>query len=846
MCKIATVINIFIFLCMIKKYVLTLLAVIAQFLLIEPVFAVKTNTGDLVNLVCFVRFADEADNEVFSNNYSVYEQMFNNESEGANSVFNYFKHSSYGQLRWRSVFFPAPQGEKVVSLQTQYERGFYMKYSSISAPSGYKTDIEKAARLQALSKEIAGYLNTHFPADKQLDGDDDGFIDNLCVIFSKESGRKASEDLLWSENMNIFPPAEIKGKKVANFSMVFDEANGFKFTKNGYEPIPLNTGVICHEMSHTLGTYDLYHVSDNLNPVGVWDLMSDLQPVPQQMLVYTKMKYAKWIDAIPEISTPGTYTLNPVGGTSKENIAYKIKPIGKDEYFVLEYRKKEGYDASIPESGLLIYRINPNVSGGNVNYDGKKRLDETYIFRPGGSTKDDGNILQAAFSAESGRITFGGTATEKPFYSDGTPADFVITNISTCGETLSFTLEASKKKIIVSPLSLVINGAVNSAGNVKVSSDVDWKLSNMPEWLAASITEGTAGTTNVMFTAQSSNPEIKNRTAQILFSAKDGSDVKATLEVAQASSVVSAPEGLTAVTNKNEIALSWYPVVTGDRILGEDFENKTNPNHWTVANTTDRGWRWELAGRFYKAYEGSYAATVYYGSLDHPTRMDESLISPTFAYGKILAFQSRTTASETVVPASDPDYYQVEVSDDDGATWTVLADMRTATSKKVRNKYTKVILDLSSRQSDKMKIRFHAFDTGSEGLTHYWQVDNVEVYDGSSTITITGYKIYRNGALLGTSQTLNFTDANPISGNNEYRISVVGSFGESSLSAPVTVNFATTGIDTAPRIDAVSTTVYTLSGMQVGRSLEGLAKGIYIVKSSDGKGKVTVRKVLVR
>ena len=127
MCKIATVINIFIFLCMIKKYVLTLLVVIGQFLLIEPVFAAKTNTGDLVNLVCFVRFADEADNEVFSNNYSVYEQMFNNESEGANSVFNYFKHSSYGQLRWRSVFFPAPQGEKVVSMQTQYERGFYMK-----------------------------------------------------------------------------------------------------------------------------------------------------------------------------------------------------------------------------------------------------------------------------------------------------------------------------------------------------------------------------------------------------------------------------------------------------------------------------------------------------------------------------------------------------------------------------------------------------------------------------------------------------------------------------------------------------------------------------------------------
>ena len=79
--------------------------------------------------------------------------------------------------------------------------------------------------------------------------------------------------------------------------MVFDDANGWA----SLDPIPLNTGVICHEMAHSLGTYDLYHVNDDLNPVGVWDLMSDNLTTPQHMSAYTKWKYCGWLDEIPEM-----------------------------------------------------------------------------------------------------------------------------------------------------------------------------------------------------------------------------------------------------------------------------------------------------------------------------------------------------------------------------------------------------------------------------------------------------------------------------------------------------------------------------------------------------------------
>ena len=65
------------------------------------------------------------------------------------------------------------------------------------------------------------------------------------------------------------------------------------------------------------------------------------------MSAYTKYRYCGWIDEIPEISEPGTYVLNPVGGEKKENVAYKIRPIGSEEYFVVEYRRKGGAARSI-------------------------------------------------------------------------------------------------------------------------------------------------------------------------------------------------------------------------------------------------------------------------------------------------------------------------------------------------------------------------------------------------------------------------------------------------------------------------------------------------------------------
>lgn len=319
-----------------KSLALTILCLLFAF----QAGAFNKNTGTVGNTVCFVRFADE-DASIFEHTIDTYQNLFNGSNTTDNSVYNYFRQASYNQLEWKSSFYPVTTDTKIVSYKTRYERAYYQKYDATLRPSGYNSDTEGEARMQALVREIANYIEKDVTDATDIDMNDDGYIDNLCIIFSGQSELSNKRGILWPQRKDLALPDEkaiyIKGKKLVGYIMVFDEANGYE----NFEGIALNTGVLCHEMSHSLGTYDLYHASGSLNPVGIWDLMSDNQLVAQNMTAYTKYRYCKWIDEIPEISEAGTYTLNPVGGSSKENIAYKIKPVGSDEYFVVEYRKRK-------------------------------------------------------------------------------------------------------------------------------------------------------------------------------------------------------------------------------------------------------------------------------------------------------------------------------------------------------------------------------------------------------------------------------------------------------------------------------------------------------------------------
>jgi M6 family metalloprotease-like protein len=404
--------------------------------------------GTINNLVVFIRFADETE---FTDSLAYYNNLFNNGVTGTNSLYNYFREVSYNQLAVTSTFYPVTAGTIVLSYQDTFVRNYYKPYDSLTNPIGYKSN-ERTVREHTLLKNAINYIALQVPASLNIDGDNDGKVDNVCFIASGSA--TAWNTLLWPHRWALFTySVYINGKRVYDFNFQLQN-----FLKSR------GVGVLCHEMFHSLGSPDLYHYTSNgIYPVYYWDLMEyDANP-PQHMGAYMKWKYGTWISSIPIISS-GTYSLKPV--TSQTNNCYRVNsPYSASEYFVLEYRKKTGtFENSIPGTGLLVYRINTLVTG---NASGPP--DEVYIYRPNGTLTANGSPSSANYSSLVGRTKIDSTTNPSPFLSSGSQGGLIVSNIGNPDSTITFTVGY----LTPPPAPVLINPANGSSG-ISLTPVLDW------------------------------------------------------------------------------------------------------------------------------------------------------------------------------------------------------------------------------------------------------------------------------------------------------------------------------------------------------------------------------------
>ncbi len=399
------------------------------------------NTGTFNNLVVFIRFAGESE---FGQNISTYTNMISDTTPGANSMVNYFEEVSYNQLTIDSHYYPPTSNNMVVSYQDSYARNYFQPYSG-SNPSGYSGDDERKDREFALLDRAIDYVDAYIPSSLNIDADNDGYVDN--VVFIVKGDTDGWSDLLWPHRWVLYD---------RNVYLNGDRVWDFNFQLQSHL-VSSGTGVMCHEMFHSLGAPDLYHYNyDGLTTAGEWDVMENSTNPPQHMLMYMKYRYGLWLNSIPEITSSGTYSLNPT--TNNTNNCYKIASNDPDEYFVIEYRRMTGtFESSLPGEGLIAYRINTTLDG-EGNADGPP--DELYVYRPGGSLTQSGSISQAVFNPAYGRTELTDYTDPNGFLSDGSLGGLFVTNIGTAGTTISFTVNiggAGDPDIAVTPSSYSIS-----------------------------------------------------------------------------------------------------------------------------------------------------------------------------------------------------------------------------------------------------------------------------------------------------------------------------------------------------------------------------------------------------
>ena len=370
--------------------------------------------GTVNNINIFVRFADE--NE-FSTPRSVMDEPFNKE-EGP-SLYHYYDEVSYSQLEVITHHFPVCPMSTNLSYQDQYPRSYYEPYNSQTNPNGY-TENQRTIREHTLLRNAIQFIDSEVPAGLDVDGDDDGKVDNVTFLVS--GSPTGWSDLLWPHRWSLYSFNVFINNRIVD-SYNFNLATGGYFTVN----------TLCHEFFHSMGAPDLYHYNGGGAPtsVGGWDIMDGGSGY---MGAWMKYKYGHWIEC-PEIETMGIFPILPL--QSQQLSCYQVdSPNSSHEFFVVEYRKQEGiYEINLPgnQDGMLIYRIDGYLDG---NAQGPP--DEVYLYRPGGTTNVNGNLNAAIFSAETGRTEINDSTDPSSFLYGGAPGGLNIQDIGYPGDIMEF------------------------------------------------------------------------------------------------------------------------------------------------------------------------------------------------------------------------------------------------------------------------------------------------------------------------------------------------------------------------------------------------------------------------
>ncbi len=278
-----------------------------------------------------------------SNTVAAFEQQY---KTGAKSVLKYFTDQSNGQYT------------------PQYDiYGIYALPSNRSTYGGNSGGNDKGVALMVCDAiDKAGN-----DIDWSLyDNDGDGEADVCIVVYAGVGEAQSSVSnsvwpCQWSLSSGAYygdgSGAQTRNGVTIDKFAVFNEIAG----SSDYGTTMDGIGTFCHEFSHCLGLPDFYETtySNGYYGMGNWSLMDSGcynggtvdGDTPIGYSAYEK-NFMGWIDLItPVAGTKYTLLVFNQGGNDQ---ALRITALNDNEYWVLENRRKQGWDQYIADEGVLI------------------------------------------------------------------------------------------------------------------------------------------------------------------------------------------------------------------------------------------------------------------------------------------------------------------------------------------------------------------------------------------------------------------------------------------------------------------------------------------------------------
>ena len=256
------------------------------------------------------------------------------------SVWKYYKENSYGKLDVNAVV--------VGPFQAKHKRSYYESSNT-------------GINVRSLVREAITYAKDIVDCST-LDGNNDGYIDCVHVVFAGEGKSFSDNSYIWEHKGQLYAPIDCDGKK-AKWYIITPEL----YLYGQLAPV----GTICHEIGHIFGAPDYYDTNEKNGTFfanGQYDIMGNGSwngpnyrdgCHPSHHNPYTKCYTFQW--DTPKIITKHAIEYKLSSATRNEGHFYRINTSTDDEYLLLENRTQEEFDNYIPNEGLLIYHIHKDL-----------------------------------------------------------------------------------------------------------------------------------------------------------------------------------------------------------------------------------------------------------------------------------------------------------------------------------------------------------------------------------------------------------------------------------------------------------------------------------------------------
>jgi len=292
-------------------------------------------------------------------------------------------------------------------------------------PRTYYTDeaVEQPIRARELILEALAYHKSKGFDFARLTADEQHFIYAINVFYAGERTNNWAKGL-WPHAYHLQAPIELAPGKLANDYQITDM------------PSEITLGTFCHENGHMICDFpDLYDYGYESRGVGAYCLMcagGHADPRnPVRIGAYLRHA-AGWTTKLTSI-VPGA---NVSLAAAKNEFGIFRK--NKTQYFIIENRQRTGRDASLPDAGLAIWKVDEAGDNSNEEMTPAAHYECSLIQADGandlekGINDGDGGDLFAAGGK------FSDTSRPNSHWWDGSVSGLKISHITAPGPTVTF------------------------------------------------------------------------------------------------------------------------------------------------------------------------------------------------------------------------------------------------------------------------------------------------------------------------------------------------------------------------------------------------------------------------